>query len=64
MQCPQCQHDNAPDTERRQWTVMFCDQVGSADLSGSLDPEDLREMVRACQETAAEIIERYEGPIA
>ena len=53
-----------PDAERRQLTVMFCDLVGSTDLSGRLDPEDLREVVRSYQETAAEIIERYEGYIA
>jgi class 3 adenylate cyclase len=43
---------------------MFCDLVGSTDLSGKLDPEDLREVVRAYQEKAAEVIERYEGHIA
>jgi class 3 adenylate cyclase len=36
-----------PEAERRQLTVMFCDLVGSTDLSGKLDPEDLREVVRA-----------------
>ena len=35
-----------PEAERRQLTVMFCDLVGSTDLSGQLDPEDLREVVR------------------
>ena len=29
--------------EQRQLTVMFCDLVGSTDLSGSLDPEELRD---------------------
>ena len=29
-----------PDAERRQLTVMFCDLVGSTQLSGQLDPED------------------------
>src|SRR5215469_12070186 len=29
--------------ERRQLTVMFCDLVGSTELSARLDPEDLRE---------------------
>ncbi len=43
---------------------MFCDLVGSTDLSGKLDPEDLREVVRAYQESAAEVIQRYEGHIA
>jgi class 3 adenylate cyclase/predicted ATPase len=55
---------SASAAERRQLTVMFCDLVGSTDLSGRLDPEDLREVVRAYQETAAEVIERYEGHIA
>ena len=52
------------EAERRQLTVMFCDLVGSTDLSGRLDPEDLREVVRAYQDTAAKVIERYEGHIA
>ncbi|MEE8304234.1 MAG: adenylate/guanylate cyclase domain-containing protein, partial [Candidatus Tectomicrobia bacterium] len=55
---------SVPDAERRQLTVMFCDLVGSTDLSGKLDPEDLREVVRAYQATAAEVIERYKGHIA
>lgn len=50
--------------ERRQLTVMFCDLVGSTMLSGQLDPEDLREVVRAYQETAAGVIQQYEGHIA
>jgi class 3 adenylate cyclase/tetratricopeptide (TPR) repeat protein len=55
---------SVPEAERRQLTVMFCDLVGSTDLSSKLDPEDLREVVRAYQETAAEVINRYEGHIA
>jgi class 3 adenylate cyclase len=55
---------SSADAERRQLTVMFCDVVGSTDLSGKLDPEDLREVVRAYQEAAAEVIQRYEGNIA
>ena len=50
--------------ERRQLTVMFCDLVDSTALSGRLDPEDLRNVVRAYQETAAAVITRYEGHIA
>src|SRR5262249_40087031 len=38
--------------------------VGSTQLSGQLDPEDLRAVVRAYQEAAAEVIQRYEGHIA
>ncbi len=55
---------SAPDAERRQLTVMFCDLADSTKLSQQLDPEDLREVVRAYQETAAKVIERYEGYIA
>jgi class 3 adenylate cyclase len=53
-----------PDAERRQLTVMFCDLVGSTDLSQRLDPEDLRSVVRAYQEAAARVIERYAGHVA
>ena len=53
-----------PDAERRQLTVLFCDLVDSTVLAGQLDPEDLREVVRAYQETCAKVIARYEGHIA
>ena len=43
---------------------MFCDLADSTRLSQQLDPEDLREVVRAYQETAAEVIYQYEGHIA
>ena len=50
--------------ERRQLTVMFCDLVGSTALSAQLDPEELREVVRAYQATCTEVIRRYDGHIA
>ncbi|MCZ6874849.1 MAG: adenylate/guanylate cyclase domain-containing protein, partial [bacterium] len=53
-----------PDAERRQLTVMFCDLADSTKLSGQLDPEDLRDVIRAYQATSAEVIERYDGYIA
>src|SRR5215471_16477917 len=53
-----------PDAERRQLTVMFCDLVDSTRLANQLDPEDLREVVRAYQATCAEVIQRFEGHIA
>ncbi|MGH8065231.1 MAG: adenylate/guanylate cyclase domain-containing protein [Candidatus Entotheonellia bacterium] len=55
---------SAPEAERRHLTVMFCDLVGSTALSSHLDPEDLRDVVRAYQETAARVIQRFEGYIA
>jgi len=50
--------------QRRQLTVMFCDLAGSTSLAQRLDAEDLRNVVRAYQESAASVIERYEGHIA
>jgi class 3 adenylate cyclase/predicted ATPase len=55
---------SGPEAERRQLTVLFCDLVGSTQLSGQLDPEDLRTVVRAYQEAAAEVIQAYAGHIA
>jgi class 3 adenylate cyclase len=53
-----------PEAERRQLTVLFCDLIGSTALSAQLDPEDLREVVRAYQDTCAKVIARFEGHIA
>jgi class 3 adenylate cyclase len=53
-----------PEAERRQLTVLFCDLVESTRLASQLDPEDLREVVRAYQEACAKVIARYEGHIA
>ena len=36
-----------PEAERRQLTVLFCDLVGSTELSARLDPEDMSEVMRA-----------------
>jgi TOMM system kinase/cyclase fusion protein len=55
---------SASDAERRQLTVLFCDLVDSTSLAGQLDPEDLREVVRAYQQTCAEVIRRFDGHIA
>jgi hypothetical protein len=52
-----------PAAERRQLTVMFCDLVGSTALSAQLDPEELREVVRAYQETCTDVVRRYDGHI-
>jgi class 3 adenylate cyclase len=43
---------------------MFCDLADSTTLAGQLDPEDLRAVLRAYQQTSAEVIQRYEGHIA
>jgi class 3 adenylate cyclase len=53
-----------PDAERCQLTILFCDLVDSTVLASRLDPEDLREVVRAYQDTCAKVIQRYDGHIA
>ena len=52
------------EAERRQLTVMFVDLVGSTALSAQLDPEDMREVIRAYQNTVAGEISRFEGHVA
>ena len=52
------------DAERRQLTVMFCDCVDSTALSTQLDPEDMRELITAFQNTARGGVEKYAGFIA
>jgi hypothetical protein len=52
------------DAERRQLTVMFCDLVDSTGLASQLDPEDLREVVRAYQQVCSAVITQFDGHIA
>jgi class 3 adenylate cyclase/predicted ATPase len=53
-----------PTGERRQLTVMFSDLVGSTALSAQLDPEEMREILRAYHRTVAHAIARFEGHVA
>jgi class 3 adenylate cyclase len=48
------------DAERRQLTVMFCDLVGSTELSTWLDPEDLREVIGAYHGAVGEIVSGFD----
>ena len=50
--------------ERRQVTVMFSDLVGSTALSTQMDPEDLRKIISAYQNCAAETVGRFDGFVA
>lgn len=52
------------EAERRQLTVVFCDLVGSTALSAQLDPEDMREIIRAYQDVCLKVIEQYNGYLA
>jgi len=54
----------APEAERRQLTVMFCDLVGSTALSTGIDPEDLRDVITSYQNRCSAAIRRYDGFVA
>ena len=54
-------HDAA---ERRQLTVMFCDLVGSTELSSRLDPEDMREVIPAYRTACSGVMPTYDGFVA
>ena len=54
----------APEAERRQLTVMFCDLVGSTPLSTRFDPEDLREVIGAYHRCVADTAARFAGFVA
>ena len=43
---------------------MFCDLVGSTALSARLDPEDMREVIRAYQDACSGAVARYDGFVA
>src|SRR5262245_5136771 len=51
----------APEAERRQLTVMFCDLVGSTALSAQLDPEDYHAVVQHYHQSCEAVIQRYGG---
>lgn len=56
--------DEPQGAERRQLTILFVDLVGSTALSARLDPEELREVIRAFQNVAAGEVARYQGHVA
>ena len=58
---PSAPHGEA---ERRQLTVMFCDLVGSTELSRRLDPEDLRQVNLAYQDACKAAIDGFDGFVA
>jgi class 3 adenylate cyclase len=53
-----------PRAERRRLTVMFCDLVGSTALAERLDPEELRELMRAYQDACREAVTGFAGHVA
>jgi class 3 adenylate cyclase len=53
-----------PEAERRQLSVMFCDLVGSTELSTRLDLEDLREVIAAYHRAVADVVRAFDGFVA
>ena len=54
----------APSAERRQLTVMFCDLVGSTELSSRFDPEDVREIIAAYHSAVTRTVTGFDGFVA
>src|ERR1700722_13825700 len=50
--------------ERRQLTVAFIDLVGSTELGGELDPEDLIRLLSQYREACVAAIGKFEGHVA
>jgi class 3 adenylate cyclase/tetratricopeptide (TPR) repeat protein len=56
--------DAAPEAERRQICVLFCDLVGSTPLSQTLDPEDLRGVLGSYRHACEAVVLRHGGFVA
>src|SRR5437764_4291843 len=56
--------DQHREAEFRQITVMFCDLVGSTQLSEKLDPEDLQKLIDMYRVECSAAIGRYGGEVA
>jgi len=54
----------AAEPELRQATILFCDLAGSTALSTSLDPEDLRDVLRRYQAAAVSVIKQHNGVVS
>src|SRR5438552_2928131 len=52
------------EAERLHLNILFCDMVGSTELSETLDPEEFRDLVVEYQEVCAKAIEEQGGYIA
>jgi len=50
--------------ERRHLTVLFCDLVGSTEISARLDPEEFRELLADYHRVATEAIVHFGGHVA
>lgn len=53
----------SPAPERRHVTVVFCDLVGSTELSSSVDAEEFSDLIGAYHECAVGVAHRYGGQV-
>ena len=53
-----------PQAEHRQISVLYCDMVGSTALSGRLDPEGCREVIRSFHTTCTRTVAEHDGFVA
>ena len=54
----------SPSVQRRQISVLFCDLVGSTQLSARVDPEDLRDYLYAFRAVVSQVIAEHQGWIS
>ena len=50
--------------EHRLLSVLYCDMVGSTPLSGRLDPEEYREVIRSFHDRCVRTVVQYDGWVA
>jgi class 3 adenylate cyclase/predicted ATPase len=69
--CSQCGHELQSDPtstfktegERRQLTVVFCDLVGSTELSSRIDAEEFSEQIQDFLDLAVGVAQKYSGEV-
>ncbi|MBV9309417.1 MAG: AAA family ATPase [Solirubrobacterales bacterium] len=54
----------APEAELRQITAVFCDLVGSTEISDRLDPEEFGELMNSYHDKAIAVLASYENEVA
>ena len=64
IQNPFSPHQAAASHQHRLLTVMFCDLVGSTELSVQLDTEDLQRLLQAYRLCLGDVIQKHKGYVA
>lgn len=56
--------DHEAEAELRQLSVVFCDLVGSTEISSRMDPEEFGDLVARYHDVAVAVLRRYEAEVA